>query len=162
MSTRSHKARHDNGRSTTPMFLAAWAVFSPVSVLTGIILAVSAFRLNQTSQWGSSRNDTAVVLLGLFAVLLITAPALSLVILMAVKLGRAHKAWIKSLPPEQQFAVYVAEAAAMEAAHLYFHDRHKRNSAKLTASVMGADPKPGTPEREDAWRGTQQNWTLRT
>jgi hypothetical protein len=50
---------------------------------------------------------------------------------------RQYRAWKASLPPEERMAVELAEAAALTAAAIAWHEHNKRVDAQLTSSVMG-------------------------
>ena len=101
--------------------------------------------------WGNHRaaQDYTydVVPWGFWGAFFIALPVIALANVVVAAIAKAaaaehqrYRAWKTSLPPEQRMAVEVAEAAAMTAAAVAWHEHNKKVDARLSASVMGLVP----------------------
>lgn len=98
--------------------------------------------------WGNHLSATDytydVIPWALWGTFFIAAPLLVLALQVIVGVAKAaaaehrrYVAWKETLPHEQRAAIELAEAAALTAAAIAAHERHKRTNARLSASVMG-------------------------
>jgi hypothetical protein len=52
---------------------------------------------------------------------------------------REYRAWMSTLTPQERLLVHFAEGAAMEAGHVALRDHNRREDARLSESVIGAE-----------------------
>lgn len=128
--------RHANRRGTID-----WAVVAGcVSVITGVcILPAALDKLLRYSPYGDpSAGREGFALLG-GCIVLIGVPTAVLAVGLVVAGIRRRNAWMRTLTPRERLLVHFAEGAAMEAGHLAMRDRNRREDARLSESVIGAE-----------------------
>jgi len=88
-----------------------------------------------------------VVPWGFWGAFFTALPVITVAIVVVIAIAKAaaaehrrYREWKASLPPEQRMAMELAEAAAMTAAAVAWHEHNKRVDARLSASVMGQVP----------------------
>jgi hypothetical protein len=152
-------ARHAGNRGTWKLL----ALAGTIACWTGGITVIA-----HADQLGAENYDYNGQMLDTVGVILILLPLIVAVLWIAVRIAgmaagehRRYQAWKGTLPPGQRTAVELAEAAALTAAAIAWHEHNKRADARLTASVMGQPPAahslPGSqPEAGDPTAGTQR------
>ncbi|MCW2930036.1 MAG: hypothetical protein JWM19_998 [Actinomycetia bacterium] len=113
--------------------LVVFAMLSTAAVL--IVMALDSFL--RYSPYGDPGAIRTGLWLGLTGLAIIVIPAGIALIVFAVAAWRRYAAWKGQLTPGQQDAVSLAEAAALEGAHLAWHRHNQEEDARLTESVMG-------------------------
>jgi hypothetical protein len=106
---------------------------------------------------------------GFWGAFFIALPVIALAIVVVAAIAhvaagehRQYRAWKASLPPEERMAVELAEAAALTAAAIAWHEHNKRVDARLTSSVMGYTMPDGhTMRPSDRIASYQQRAALR-
>ena len=111
-----------------------------ISVLVGfIIMLVALDKLLRYSPVGDPEaGRVGFTLLGI-SMLMIGGPVLGALGLFIARRVRQYRAWMRTLTPQERFAVHLGEAAAMEAGHIAMRDRNRREDARLSASVIGIE-----------------------
>lgn len=135
MATGQHRGQSKGGSSSlAPLFLAL------VSIPAGLILVVVAVAVLLRY---SASEDPGALPAGMWTLaagaVLIALPVASAVLRVAVHETRAYRAWKATLTPAQRTWVTFAEAAAFWGGHELWKHHNERESARLTASVMGPD-----------------------
>lgn len=109
-----------------------------LSIAAGVVLApISLVELFRYSPYGDPGALGTGLWLGIAAVILIGVPVATGTLLFLRAMYRRYRAWKRTLTPAQRAWLAWGEFAAMEAAHLAMRDHNRKESARLTASVMG-------------------------
>lgn len=135
------KGKHRNDIvKRSPLFICVSGGSACVIAGAGLLIA-SVAELLRYSPYGDPGAGQAGLWTGIAAVILIAVPAGSLAVWGAARLVRRYLAWLRTLTPGQRLAASVIEFGVMEGVHYVWHEHNKRESARLTASVMGPERK---------------------
>ena len=114
------------------------AIAGAASVCTGLVLVPFALSHLLVYLPDPGTEKTGWWLAGT-ALALIVIPVATGAAILAGRGLRQYLAWKRTLTPARQMAVTITEIALLEAAHLAFREHNRKESARLTASVMGED-----------------------
>jgi len=139
-----------------------------ISGLTMASAALGIFLISWGNRLGAQNYYYNVEPWGLWGAFFIALPVIAGAIRLLAAIAKAiaaehqrYLAWKAALTPEQRAAVELGELAALTAAAIAMHERHKRRDAELTSSVMGYTMPDGyTPrpsQRIAAYREIRQS-----
>lgn len=127
-------------RSWRWIFLAYLAV----SIFSATILGIASLKqLFRYSPYEDPAAGQAGLRLGIAAIVVISVPAVLIIVLVARALVRDYRRMTAGLTPGQRFALVLAETAGLAVAHEAWHHHNREESSRLTGSVMGEDRSDG-------------------
>jgi len=134
--------RHSSGEVKTSRLGAGLLAGSISLIAGGAIAPFALYDLFQYSPYGDAADLGTGLWLGLASAVLIGAPLIVLALIAIRVLSRSYRAWKRTLTPRQRLAVGIAEVLGLEAAHIAWRDHNRKESARLTESVMGEKREP--------------------
>lgn len=136
----------------------AWAGGTLASWIIAVWLAAIAMHDSPANGYPAGAGD-GYLIAGAFFALLPFLCVIPFVLIRGAEELKQYRAWKATLTPQERFLVDMAEAAALWEAHRVMHERHKREDARLTASVMGWTPSPYEQHRrQQAERNAVRYW----